>query len=344
MKVRLAEIAARAGVSISTVSRVLNEQPGVAPAKRRQVLTAIDVLGYDRPARLSPRAAGLIGLIVPELENPFFPTFAAHIEAGLARDGYTPVLCSQSLGGQHEDNYVQTLMEHGVSGIVFVSGIHAIAETETLRYERLVSYGLPIAFVNGYQPAVAAASFSTDDQVGISLAVSHLANMGHTQIGLAMGPLRYTPVIRKARAHVTALAREVPEMDQQRAQALQEFTTFTVEGGTEAAGALIDRGATALICGSDVMALGAMRAARLRGMSIPTDVSIVGSDDSMMNDFTDPPLTTVRQPTHALAAAVCRSMVSQIAGTPAGRSDVLFQPELVVRASTGRAPTLTTRQ
>ncbi len=142
--IRLNEIAARAGVSVSTVSRVLNDRPGVNQHTRRQVLTAIDVLGYDRPSRLKPRSVGLVGLIIPELENPFFPRFAHLVENVLSRHGFAPVLCSQTLGGVHEDEYVRMLLEHAVSGIIFVSGIHAIADGSPERYQRLVDMGLPI--------------------------------------------------------------------------------------------------------------------------------------------------------------------------------------------------------
>ena len=152
MQVRLAEIAERAGVSISTVSRVLNDKPGVNASTRRQVLTAVDVLGYDRPARLRPRVAGLVGVVVPEIENPFFPRLAQLIELNLGQHGYTPVLCSQSLGGIHEDDYVRSLLEHGVAGIIFVSGMHAIADGDPGRYQRLTDSGLPVVLINGFLP------------------------------------------------------------------------------------------------------------------------------------------------------------------------------------------------
>src|SRR6187431_2500480 len=99
MSKRLAEVARKVGVSEATVSRVLNGKPGVSEATRQAVLTALDVLGYERPAKIKQHAAGLIGLIVPELENPIFPAFAQVIESALARQGYTPVLCTQTPGG-----------------------------------------------------------------------------------------------------------------------------------------------------------------------------------------------------------------------------------------------------
>ena len=102
---------------------MLNDRPGVADATRRAVLTAIDVLGYDRPARLRPKSALLVGLVMPELVNPIFPAFAQVIETALAAEGFTPVLCTQTPGGVHEDDYVQMLIDRGVSGIIFLSGL-----------------------------------------------------------------------------------------------------------------------------------------------------------------------------------------------------------------------------
>lgn len=336
MKVRLAEIAARAGVSVSTVSRVLNEKSGVNPTTRRQVLTAIDVLGYDRPARLRARAAGLVGLIVPELENPFFPTFAQLVETNLARHGYTPVLCSQTLGGVHEDDYVRILLEHGVSGIIFVSGIHAISDSDPHRYRQLSDYGLPFVLVNGFHAQIPAASFSTDESAAMELAVSHLVNMGHHHIGLALGQPRYTPSQRKAAGFRDSMLRHFPDLHEQDLDAVIEHATFTIEGGTLAARQLVARGVTAIVCGSDVMALGAIRAIRQVGLRVPHDVSVVGSDDGMLNEFCDPPLTSVRQPAAALATAVVRALVDQIEGETVPATDQLFHPEFVVRASTMR--------
>src|SRR3954469_91873 len=147
---RLAEVAEYAGVSEATVSRVLNAKPGVSEATRQAVLTALDVLGYERPARLKQHSAGLVGLIVPELDNPIFPAFAQVIDSALAHHGYTPVLCTQTPGGVHEDDYTQMLLERGVSGIVFVSGLHADSTADPDRYLALRRRGLPIVLINGY--------------------------------------------------------------------------------------------------------------------------------------------------------------------------------------------------
>jgi LacI family transcriptional regulator, repressor for deo operon, udp, cdd, tsx, nupC, and nupG len=338
VKIRLSEIAARSGVSISTVSRVLNEQPGVSPQSRRQVLTAIDVLGYDRPVRLRPRAGGLVGLVMPELENPFFPRLAHHLEIGLGRLGLSPVLCSQTLGGVHEDDYVAMLLDHSVAGIVFVSGVHALVDSGPARYQRLIDLGLPIVLVNGALAGLDAPSVSTDDVAAIDLAVQHLEHMGHRRIGAALGQMRYLPSQRKRQAFIDAVERHGMLPADIDAADLVEATTYSVQGGQQAAERLLDRGVTCIVCGSDVMALGVIRAARQRGLRVPEDLSVVGSDDSQMMEFADPPLTTVRQPAEALAQAASEEIAEQMAGARPHAGEVLYRPELVVRGSTSRAP------
>jgi DNA-binding LacI/PurR family transcriptional regulator len=335
MKARLADIAAHAKVSEATVSRVLNGKPGVAAATREAVLTSLDVLGYERPSRLKERSAGLVGLVVPELENPIFAAFVQVIEAALVRHGYILLLCSHTPDGVHEDSYVQLLLERGVSGIVFVSGLHADTGADPGRYQALRRRGLPIVLVNGYTDAVDAPFISNDDVASMELAVGHLASLGHTRIGLAVGPRRFVPVLRKITGFRDAVLRHLGSQDVER---WVECSMFTVEGGATAAERLVDRGATAVVCGSDLMALGAVRALRARGLHVPADVSVVGYDDSVLVAFTDPPLTTIRQPVRAMGAACVRALLDEISGQPAPRAEYVFRPELVVRGSTGAAP------
>ncbi len=334
MKLVLRTVAEKAGVSQATVSRVLNGQPGVSEATRTRVLTAVDVLGYERPSKLRVRSAGLVGLIVPELDNPVFPALAQAIETELSLSSYTSVLCTQTPGGIREDEYVDMLLEREVAGIVFVSGTHASMTSDLSRYHRLVARRLPIVLVNGFTPEIDAPFVSCDDATAIDVSVRHLVELGHRRIGLAVGPERYVPVARKIAAFGPCLQGLLPARDR---TAAVVATEFTLEGGALAASTLLDAGCTAIVCGSDLMALGAIREIRARGLSVPRDVSVVGFDDSPMMDFTDPPLTTVRQPVGPMGVAAARALLADINGQPTAHAEIVFRPDLIVRGSTGPA-------
>src|SRR6184192_3436169 len=114
---RLAEVAGKVGVSEATVSRVLNGKPGVSEATRQAVLTALDILGYERPTKLRGERARPVGLVLPELQNPIFPAFAEVVADALAKRGFTPVLCTRTSAGISEADYVDMLLEHQVSGV-----------------------------------------------------------------------------------------------------------------------------------------------------------------------------------------------------------------------------------
>ncbi|MEU1144052.1 LacI family DNA-binding transcriptional regulator [Streptomyces sp. NPDC005863] len=338
MTARLADIAAQAGVSEATVSRVLNGKPGVAAGTRQSVLAALDVLGYERPVRLRQRSAGLVGLITPELENPIFPALAQVIGQALTRQGYTPVLATQTPGGSTEDELTEMLVDRGVAGIIFVSGLHADTTADMGRYERLRAQDVPFVLVDGFAPAVRAPAISPDDRAATRLAVTHLVSLGHTRIGLALGPLRFVPVQRKIEGFVRTMQELVGLSPADIETDLVQHSLYTLEGGQAAADALLERGCTAVVCASDMMALGAIRAARQRGLEVPDDVSVVGFDDSPLIAFTDPPLTTVRKPVPAMGQAAVRTLLEELGGTPAPPGEFVFMPELVVRGSTASGP------
>ncbi len=335
MRARLSDIAAHANVSEATVSRVLNDKPGVSESTRQAVLTSVDVLGYDRPSRLRRTSAGLVGLLMPELTNPIFPAFAQVIQTSLSRHSYTPVLCTHTPGGVNEDEYVQMLLDRGVAGIIMISGMHADVTQNVDRYAALCARGLPIVLINGYREGIDAPFISNDDVASMELSISHLAHLGHTRIGLAVGSDRYVPVIRKIAGFRNSM-KSLLGLDD--VEELIARSVFSVEGGHSAALGLIARGCTAVVCGSDMMALGAVRAARQEGLRVPEDFSVVGYDDSTLIAFTDPPLTTVRQSVLSMSEAAVRALLDEIRGEPAPRAEYVFRPELVVRSSTGAVP------
>src|SRR5690242_5545347 len=127
---RLAEVAKYVGVSEATVSRVLNGKPGISEATRTAVLTALDVLGYERPSKLRGQRARLVGLVLPELQNPIFPAFAEVVAGALAQRGFTPVLCTRTEEGVSEIEYVDMLLDQQVSGVIFAGGLYAQAAAD----------------------------------------------------------------------------------------------------------------------------------------------------------------------------------------------------------------------
>ena len=143
-RLTLADIAEQAGVSTATVSRVLNGKSNVAEVTRRQVLVALDLLGYERPETLRQSSRGLIGLVVPELNNPIFPAYAQEIEQLLASSGHTPLLCTQTPGGTSDDEYIEMLVARGVSGIILVSGPLSDTGGDVTLYPQFPEPGLPL--------------------------------------------------------------------------------------------------------------------------------------------------------------------------------------------------------
>ncbi|MFC6018861.1 LacI family DNA-binding transcriptional regulator [Plantactinospora solaniradicis] len=328
---RLTEVARKAGVSEATVSRVLNGRGGVSESTRVAVLTALDVLGYERPSKLRGERARLVGLVLPELQNPIFPALAEVVTGSLAQRGFTPALCARTIGGISEMDYVEMLLDHQVSGVIFAGGSYALADAQHDHYRRLTDRGLPVVLVNAGVDELGFPCVSTDDAVAVEQAYGHLRSLGHERIGLVLGPADHVPSRRKlsAMANVAGWAE---------GEECVERSSFSMEGARVAASKLIERGVTGVICASDVMALGTIRAARRLGRSVPGDVSVVGFDDSALMTCTDPPLTTVRQPIEMMGQAAVDLLVNQIEGVGVLTDELLFEPELVVRGSTAPAP------
>jgi DNA-binding LacI/PurR family transcriptional regulator len=331
---KLADVAKQAGVSEATVSRVLNGRPGISDATRAAVLTALDVIGYERPTQLRGRKGRMVGLVVPELQNPIFPALADVVSGGLAQRGFNAVLCTRT-GSMSEAEYVEMLLERQVSGMIFAGGQYSEADAPHDHYTRLLQLRLPVVLINAAADHLDFPRVSTDDAVAMEQAYSHLVSLGHERIGLVLGPADHVPSRRKLAAferNVTAITGRPPDEN------LVERTMFSLEGGHAATTKLIDRGATAIICASDPLALGAIRAARRGGLSVPADLSVVGFDDSAFMSCTDPPLTTVRQPIEAIGRAAVAILVGQIEGARASAEELFFEPEIVARGSTANAP------
>jgi DNA-binding LacI/PurR family transcriptional regulator len=268
----------------------------------------------------------MVGLVVPELQNPIFPALAEVVAGALAQRGFNAVLCTRT-GSMSEAEYVDMLLERQVSGMVFAGGQYAEADAPHDHYTRLLKLRLPVVLVNAAAEHLDFPRVSTDDAVAMEQAHAHLAYLGHERIGLILGPPDHVPSRRK----LEAFEKLSPPAD------LVERTRFSLEGGRAAATRLLARGVTGMICASDPLALGAIRAARRSGLSVPADVSVVGYDDSAFMSCTDPPLTTVRQPIDAIGRAAVEMLAGQIEGSAVSADELFFDPEIVARGSTAAA-------
>ncbi|WP_461004922.1 LacI family DNA-binding transcriptional regulator [Trueperella pyogenes] len=330
-KIRLSDIAAQAGVSTATVSRVLNGKDSVAADTRQAVIAALDLLGYERPEKLRERSGGQIGIIVPELTNPVFPLFTQHIANSMTLHGYTPLLGTQMAGGATEDSYLDVMIQQQVSGFVFISGLHADSTANITRYQRITELGIPYVTINGANPELSNPDFSADDASAVRQAFRHLLALGHTKIGLASGPIRFIPSRDKTAAYLEAMRTYLPH---EKPRIIH--TLYTVSGGQFAASQLIGAGCTAIICGSDMMALGVVRQCRSMYLQVPRDISVVGFDDAPIAAFSDPPLTTLRQPVKTMTESAVSTLLSMIGGVDSHVGKMKFEPELIVRDSTSR--------
>ena len=327
---RLSQVAAKVGVSEATVSRVLNGKPGVSQTTRDAVLTALDVMGYERPTKLRGDRSRLVGLVLPELANPIFPAFAEAIGGALVQQRFTPVLCTRSAGGVTESEYVDMLLDQHVSGVVFVGGLCSERDADHRHYQRLHSLRLPVVLVNAAVEKMPFPRVSCEDALAMRQALGHLFSLGHERVGLLLGPSDHVPSQLKLEAARRVVAERGHELD----PALVVHSQYSLEAGQASCAALLNAGVTGIACASDMLALGAIRAARRAGLRVPADVSVVGYDDSALMNSTEPALTTVRQPIEPMGRAAVNLLAQMITGGSAPPQELLFESELVVRAST----------
>ena len=327
----LADVAQRLGVSQATVSRAANGKSGVSESTRRAVLDAMQdmgMLGKEALRGMPQRVA----LVTPDLTNPIFPAFVTSISTHLARRNILPELCTYTVSGASESAFVQMVLKSQVQGVIFLAGKYDTEHADLSDYALLREAGIPAVFLNAASPELTGHCVMTDDAAGTRMAMRHLISQGHRRIGLLMGDPHHYPSLIKFRTAVEYATAHGVEVDADHAV----WTTYGVESGRTGAASLVEDGATALLCASDQLALGAIKGVRMLGKSVPGDVSVVGFDDSPWLTSTSPSLTTVRQPVAAMSGAIVKALWVAMHDPSLldQRQDLLFEPELVVREST----------
>ena len=268
----------------------------------------------------------------PNCRTPSFPALAEVIGGALAQRGFTPVLCTRTAGGLSEADYVDMLLDQHASGVVFAGGYFQEVAAPHDHYRLLRTRGVPVVLINAAIDSLEFPCVATDDLAAASQAFNHLAALGHERIGLLLGPEDHMPSRRKLAGFEEHARRAGISV------APVEHALYSLESGQAATSRMLRQEVTGIICGSDVLALGAIKAVRRAGLTVPGDVSVVGYDDSAWLNCTDPPLTTVRQPIESMGKSAVALLVSQMETTTAQSEELLFEPELVVRGSTGPAP------
>lgn len=327
---RLRDIAERAGVSVATVSRVLNAKQGVAPGTRKRVLDTLGELGYSE---LTPQSSGnrVVGIITPELDNPIFPVLAQAVEASLARRGFVSFICPSTPATVRESDYLALLRELEATAVIIINGEYALTDVGYDSYTALTDAGMDVILVNGIDRECPFPAVAVDITAAGSIAVRHLVTLGHRDIGLISGTNRYTT----SRQLIRGFNQGVEEAGLEMWPGRVFETLYTIEGGRAGAAQLLAAGVTGVVCGGDLLALGAIAGVRDAGRRVPEDVSVVGFDGTSLMAYTDPPLTSVRQPVGRMAATVAELVRRPLSGDPAVH---IFEPDLVVGRSTAPPP------
>jgi LacI family transcriptional regulator len=330
------EVARRAGVSVGTVSNVLNRPDMVAQATLARVRQAIDELGFVRNESARQLRAGhsrTIGLIVLDITNPFFTDMARGVEDAASAAGLSVILCNSDDDPDKEARYMELLVEQRVQGVLVVpSGDEAQLAGLAARRD------IPVVLVDHHLPRPDGCSVSVDDVAGGALAVRHLLELGHRRIAYVGGGGSAQVEDRRRGARQAAHQWGADHAS----VASLEVASLNVAGGREAAHQLAafpdgDR-PTAAFCANDLLALGLVQEWTSGGRAVPGDLSVVGYDDIEFAGSAGIPLTSVRQPRHELGQ-VAAAMVLEEGADPAHvHRQVVFEPELVVRASTGPRP------
>lgn len=332
---KLADVARAAGVSASTVSRVINQPEMVKPETRTRVEAAIRTLGY-RPSRVARRLrvrggrSALIGLVIPDLQNPFFADLARGVEDAARTNGYTVLIGNTDEDPERERHYLQVMGAESVDGVILPpSGRRSPAVAE------LVNGGTPVVYVDRRLPEPSVDVAVIDNVRGAREATAHLIRRGYRRIGFIHGMLRLSTSRERLQGYREALEEHGIPFDPE----LTRAGDSKQASGRRLAAELISLkpACDALLVGNSMMTLGALEAIRAAQLDIPNKLALVGYDDMPWALALDPPLTVVRQPVYDLGKVAVELLVQRIGDTKRSTTVVMLQPELLVRESSGRA-------
>jgi LacI family transcriptional regulator len=331
-KTTIHEVAKRAKVSITTVSRAINTPSLVDPRTARRVSKAIEELGYYPDVHARSLVSGrskILGLIVSDITNPFFPDLVKWFEDVVVQHGYEIMVSSTNYDPARMALCVRRMLERQVEGVAVMT-----SEMDEHLIDQLVSRRVPTVFLDVGTPGAGISNIVVDYAHGINEAVQHLFDLGHRKIGFISGP----ESLASARTRRTAFLQAIASHGLNQNAAWVRQGDHKVAGGVAAMNELLQLAhrPTAVMASNDLTAVGMMSAIRKAGLSIPKDISVVGFDDIWLAEFTEPPLTTVLFPRDRVAEQACRALMTGLGLPPSGDEQPEYRVDtrLIVRDST----------
>lgn len=333
MAVTMEYIARMANVSKATVSRVVNgKKDGVSEETRRRVQQLIEEYEYtpNLVARsMATARTKTIGVVIPDIENPFFPELVGSVERHLRNWGYTVMLCNTSPSSSLEGPSIRTLLAKQVDGIILVS-----AQRQSRAADQGVGkYGVPCVLLDRKNDGIDYnVGIFVDNERAFQEATELLLQHRNRHIAFIRGPAHFYTSQERFRGYVNALRSHGLPLDEN----LLVSGNFGYQSGYEAVTTLLERKAefTALMACNDMMAFGAMRALQDKGIAVPGQVEVVGCDNVQFCEMMDPPLTTVAQPTDEIGRRAAEVMMGLLAGSRAEKKDIWLEAHVVQRGST----------
>lgn len=325
------DVARKAGVSVATVSRVLNSSPLVTESARRKVLRVVKQLNYhpNRAAqRLRAGRSRVIGLIISDIQNPFFTSVVRGIEDVAYQHGYSLVLCNSDEDPEKQALYVNVMRSEEVAGVIL-----ATASRANPQVEELLAYHIPVIAIDRQIATRKVDAVLVRNIDGAYNAVTHLLTLGHRRIGYVGLPLTRTPGRERYEGYQRALREHKLAVNHN----FVRISDAKQQGGYASTCDLLAAApsVTALFVANNLMTLGALQAIRESGLQVPGDISIVGFDDTAWASLLQPPLTAVAQPTYELGHRAAELLLGRLndPGKPVARE--LLETRLIVRGSTG---------
>lgn len=331
------DVARLAGVSVSTASAALNDKPIVKPSTKQKVQEAAAKLHYRPNAiarSLVTNESRLVGLVVPDMADPYFPAIAAGVDEVASRLGYTVILANTLRNAKREAEQIRVLMERRVDGLVFAGGGTVGAQG----WLSSMDDSIGIVVIDRPEFSFTYPSIIIDNVRGAEKATRYLIELGHERIGFVGGPIDSHASEERLQGYRLALG----DSGLSYREELVIHGDFTPRGGREAMIDLLgrsqrylghDQALTAVFVANDQMAIGAMHGVRLFGKDVPGDISIIGFDDIDVAAAVEPPLTTMAVPAVDIGKEAMRMLARHLAGEALEQNRIVLQPQLVRRAS-----------